>query len=163
VSDPRLEELWAEREIRRLALRYALAVDFRDRDLLLSLWAEADEPARSPDINIHTVRSEADRWLRKEATVHVVANHLVDLVSEEEGIGSVYCWAQLHLGEEFVDQAILYRDRYVLRDGRWLFLVRRHLLWYGQARSENPMLQPEATWPRGYAGRGSLPGDGSGR
>ena len=156
-GDPRVDALWAVHEIRQLAYRYALAQDFRDRELLLSLWAETDEPARTPDIDIHTVRSEAERWFRKGPTVHVVANHLVDLVSADEATGSVYCWAQLDLGEEFVDQSILSRDRYVRRDGRWLFLVRRHLLWFGQARERNPIRQAPATWPRGYVGRGSLP------
>ena len=156
----RAEQLWAVHEIRQLAYRYALAVDFRDRELLLSLWAEADEPAKSPDINVHTVRTEAERWFRKGPTVHFVGNHTVELVSHEEATGSVYCWAQLDLGDEFVDQSILYRDRYVRHDGGWLFLVRRHLLWYGQARERNPIRQEPATWPRGYVGRGSLPGGG---
>jgi hypothetical protein len=155
--DPRVDALWAVHEIRQLAYRYALAQDFRDRELLLSLWAETDEPATTPDIDVHTVRSEAERWFRKGPTVHLVANHVVDVTSEDEATGSVYCWAQLDLGEEFVDQAILYRDRYVRRDGRWLFLVRRHLLWYGAARERNPIRQAPATWPRGYVGRGSLP------
>lgn len=160
MTDPRLEELLAERDIRRLALRYALAQDFRDRELLLSLWAETDTPAQAPDIDVHTVRSEAERWFRKGPTVHFVGNHLVDLVSADKATGSVYCWAQLDLGDQFVDQSILYRDRYVRRDGRWLFLVRRHLLWFGQARDRNPVDQPPATWPAGYVGRGSLPDSG---
>jgi hypothetical protein len=159
VSDERLEELWATHEIRRLALRYALAVDSRDRALLLSLWAESDEPATSPDIDIHTVRSEAARWFRKGPTIHFVGNHLVDLHGPDTASGSVYAWAQLDLGEEFVDQAILYQDRYVRRHGRWLFLTRRHLLWFGQERDRNPIRQPPATWPRGYVGRGTLPED----
>jgi SnoaL-like domain len=159
MSDDRLEQLWATHEIRRLALRYALAVDSRDRELLLSLWAETGEPATAPDIDVHTVRSEAARWFRKGPTIHFVGNHLVDLHGPDTASGSVYAWAQLDLGEEFVDQAILYQDRYVRRDGRWLFLTRRHLLWFGQERDRHPIRQPPATWPRGYVGRGTLPED----
>lgn len=155
------EELAAIEEIRQLAYRYAYAQDFRDRELLLSLWAETEEPARSPEIDVHTVRAEAERWFRKGPTVHFVGNHLVEVEGPDEASGSVYCWAQLDLGEEFVDQAILYRDRYVRRDGRWLFLTRRHLLWYGQRRPSNPIDQPPNGWPGGYVGRGTLP-DGEG-
>jgi len=156
-GDDRLERLWAVHEIRQLAYRYAYAQDARDRELLLSLWAETETPATTPDIDVHTVRSEAARWFRKGPTVHFVGNHVVDVLGPDEATGSVYCWAQLDLGEEFVDQSLLYEDRYVRAQGRWLFLTRRHLLWFGQRRAENPIQQPPATWPRGYVGRGTLP------
>jgi hypothetical protein len=151
------DRLWAVHEIRQLAYRYALAQDSRDMELLLSLWAETPEPAEPPVIDVHTVRSEAARWFRKGATIHFVGNHLIDLAGPDEASGTVYCWAALDFGDEFVDQAILYQDRYVRHDGRWLFLTRRHLLWYGIERDRNPMRQEPATWPRGYTGRGPLP------
>ncbi len=153
----RLERLWAVHEIRQLAYRYAYAQDSRDRELLLSLWAETDTPAGAPDIDVHTVRREATRWFRKGPTVHFVGNHVVDLLGPDEAGGSVYCWAQLDLGDEFVDQSILYRDRYVRGEEGWRFLTRRHLLWFGQRRAEHPIHQPPAGWPRGYVGRGTLP------
>ena len=156
-ADPRLEELWAVHEIRQLAYRYAYAQDARDHELLLSLWAETDVPVTIPDIDVHTVRREAERWFRKGPTVHFVGNHVIDLEGPDSASGSVYCWAQLDLGAAFVDQSILYQDRYVRRDGRWRFLTRRHLLWFGQQRAENPIHQPPATWPAGYVGRGTLP------
>ena len=151
------DRLWAVHEIRQLAYRYAFAQDSRDMELLLSLWAETDEPAEPPVIDIHAVRNNATRWFSKGATIHFVGNHIVDLAGPDEASGSVYCWAALDFGEEFVDQLILYQDRYVRRDGRWLFLDRRHLLWYGAERERNPMLQDPAGWPQGYTGRGPLP------
>jgi hypothetical protein len=57
----------------------------------------------------------------------------------------------------FVDQTILYQDRYVRQGSRWLFAHRRHLLWFGQTREVNPFQQPPANWPHGTAGRGTLP------
>jgi hypothetical protein len=159
MDDEGFDRLWAVHEIRQLAYRYAFAQDSRDLELLLSLWAETAEPASPPVIDIHTVRSEAPRWFRKGPTIHFIGNHLVDLGGPDEASGTVYCWAALDLGEQFVDQAILYQDRYVRRDGRWLFLDRRHLLWYGIERERNPFLQEPATWPRGYTGRGTLPAD----
>jgi hypothetical protein len=150
--------LLAHAEIRQLPLRYAYANDFRDADMLLSLWAEPDEAAAYPDIDLHTVRAEHERWFRKGPTVHFVGNHLIEVDDADHAHGTVYCWAQLDFGEEFVDQAILYQDRYVRQHGTWLFAVRRHLLWFGQARAENPMHQPPDGWPRTHTGRGVLPG-----
>ncbi|QEC50568.1 nuclear transport factor 2 family protein [Baekduia soli] len=151
--------LLAHAEIRQLPLRYAYAQDFRDAELLLSLWAEVDEPAEYPDIDLHTVRREHERWFRKGPTVHFVGNHLIELDDAEHAHGTVYCWAQLDFGEEFVDQSILYQDRYVRQDGRWLFHHRRHLLWFGQARAENPIAQAGEDWPHSHTGRGVLPGE----
>jgi hypothetical protein len=155
--DP-VQLLLAHAEIRQLPLRYAYANDFRDAELLLSLWALTDEPAAYPDIDLHTVRREHERWFRKGPTVHFVGNHLIELEDADHAHGSVYCWAQLDFGEEFVDQAILYQDHYVREDGRWLFERRRHLLWFGQARAENPIAQAADDWPRSHTGRGVLPG-----
>jgi hypothetical protein len=150
--------LLAHAEIRQLPLRYAYAVDFRDAELLLSLWAQPRDPAEASEIDLHTVRREHERWFRKGPTVHFVGNHLIDLDDADHAHGSVYCWAQLDLGEEFVDQSILYQDRYVREGGCWRFALRRHLLWFGQARAENPMGQPAERWPHSYSGRGVLPG-----
>jgi hypothetical protein len=150
--------LLAHAEIRQLALRYAHANDFRDSEALLALWAEPDEPATFPDIDLVTVRREHMRWFQKGPTVHFVGNHLIELDTPDTAHGSVYCWAQLDFGDEFVDQSILYQDRYVRRDGCWLFAVRRHLLWFGQARAENPIAQAADDWPRSHTGRGVLPG-----
>ena len=61
------------------------------------------------------------------------------------------------MGDRFIDQSILYQDRYVRRDGRWLFLVRRHMLWFGQPRASHPFDQDPANWPASPVGRGTLP------
>ena len=152
-----LERLVAAEEIRQLAYRYAYAVDTRDRALLESLWVEPTGPATYPEMNLDTVRRDHARWFAKGPTIHFVGNHLVDVDDDHHARGSVYCWAQLDFGAEFVDQAILYQDRYVRQDGRWLFAARRHLLWFGQARAENPIAQPPEAWPRDHVGRGALP------
>jgi len=151
--------LWAVHEIRQLAYRYAHAIDFRDREELLSLWDETAEPATLPDIDIHVVRANVDLWLAKPASILFVGNHLVHLEDDDNATGRVYCLPLVDLGERFVEQAVLYLDRYVRRGGRWLFVRRRHMLWYGQERHPHPMLQEPAAWPRRQVGRGTLPGE----
>jgi len=154
----RTELLLAHAEIQQLPYRYAYAQDFRDAEMLLSLWFDAEEPVAYPEINIHTVRAEHQRWFSKGPTVHFVSNHIIEIQSNDRAIGSVYCAAQLDLGEDFVDQSILYQDTYLLHEGAWLFERRRHLLWFGQARADNPIHQEPDSWPMTYTGRGVLPG-----
>ncbi len=157
TDEETLSLLLAVHEIRQLAYRYALAHDSRDAALLLSLWAETEQPLDWPYIDIHRVRSDTERWFKKGPTTHIVANHLVDLTSPHEAEGYVYCLAQNDFGEQFVDQTILYRDAYVRRDGRWLFRRRLHLLWFGQERERHPYRQPDADWPSHQIGRGVAP------
>jgi SnoaL-like domain len=152
-----LERLIAAEQIRQLAYGYAFAVDSRDRELLESLWAEPDGEVDYPDINLITVRRDHPRWFNKGPTVHFVGNHLIELDDPDHAHGRVYCWAQLDLVDEFVDQSILHLDQYVRREGRWLFWQRRHLLWFGQARAENPISQSADQWPLRHTGRGNLP------
>lgn len=151
-----VERLLAVQEIEQLARRYAYAVDTRDLELLMSLWAETAENAERPDMNIGTVRAEWRRWFDKGPTVHFVTNHVIDVLNADQATGSVYCLAQLDLLTHFVDRSLLYRDAYVRMGGRWLFAKRRHLVWFGQRRPENPIDQPPEGWPGGF-GRGSLP------
>ena len=152
-----LERLLAAEQIRQLAYSYAFAVDSRDRELLESLWAEPANEVEYPDMNLHTVRRDHPRWFNKGPTVHFVGNHLIYVDDRDHAHGKVYCWAQLDLVDEFVDQSILYEDRYVRHEGQWLFLQRRHMLWFGQARAENPISQPDDQWPVRHVGRGNLP------
>jgi len=152
-----LERLVAAEQIRQLAYSYAYAVDSRDGELLESLWAEPESEVEYPDMNLFTVRRDHPRWFNKGPTVHFVGNHLIDVVDRHHAHGKVYCWAQLDLVDEFVDQSILYLGRYILRGERWLFWQRRHMLWFGQARAENPISQAADQWPVRHTGRGDLP------
>jgi SnoaL-like domain len=158
MEDNRLDRLWALHEIQQLAYRYAFAFDSRDLEALAALWAETDSPAEAPEIDIHTVREDFDQWLYGLGpTVLAVCNHIIEFDDDANARGSVYCLGQIDMGERFIDQSILYQDRYVRRDGRWLFLVRRHMLWFGQPRPEHPLEQEPANWPASPVGRGTLP------
>jgi hypothetical protein len=154
----RLDRLEAVHQIEQLAFRYALAFDSRDVETLQSLWTAADVPAKYPDINIHTVRNEFDPWLYGLGpSVLFVGNHVIDILDADHASGSVYCFGQLDMGESFIDQTILYEDRYRREGDRWLFEVRRHQLWFGVPREVHPMKQPDANWPASPVGRGTLP------
>ncbi|MEL7209806.1 MAG: nuclear transport factor 2 family protein, partial [Actinomycetota bacterium] len=59
--------------------------------------------------------------------------------------------------EGWIRQSIIYRDTYERRDGRWLFVRRRHHLVYGQRDERDPLDQPAANWPERQIGRGTDP------
>jgi hypothetical protein len=65
----------------------------------------------------------------------------------------------MEMGESYVEQSILYQDRYVRDRGRWLFEVRRHLLWFGTSTPDSPFRQAPANWPERTFGAGTLPSD----
>jgi len=159
-SDESLARCVATQEIQQLAYSYALAFDSRDISMLHGLWIQDVERVDYPEINIHTVREDFDQWLYDLGpTVLLVGNHVVNIEDADHATGSVYCLGQIDLGEQFVQQAILYQDRYARHQGRWLFERRRHLLWYGISTAENPFSQAPADWPAKTFGRGTLPED----
>ncbi len=152
------ERVWAVHEIEQLAFRYAHAFATRDRELMLSLWSETDSPAPLPALDIHRLRRDLDRWWASLGQVMLlVTNHVIDLGDGGDAAsGAVYCLAQIDGGHLFIDQTIVYRDRYVRRGDGWRFAVREHLLWFGQARDRHPLHQPVANWPRRQVGTGVL-------
>jgi SnoaL-like domain len=155
-----LARVVAVQDIQQLAYRYALAFDSRDLELLHALWYEDVERLPYPDINIHTVREDFDQWLYGLGpSVLTVGNHVIDLHDGDHATGSVYCLVQMEMGDSYVEQSILYQDRYVRDRGRWLFEVRRHLLWFGTSSPDSPFAQEPANWPERTFGRGTLPED----
>lgn len=118
-------------EIQQLAYRYSLAVDSRDLDLLASLFV--------PDVVIgHAARGRdaLKRWygdaLRSVgATIHMVANHTVEL-NGDGATGVVYCREEVEhpaTGEWRIGM-LQYWDDYRRVEGRWLFERRRVRRWY---------------------------------
>jgi ketosteroid isomerase-like protein len=152
-----VERVIARDEISQLAYRYALALDSRDIDLLVSLFV--------PDVCVgrNATGHEALRefWTNSLRAIGVsilfVGNHLIDFDDPDHARGLVYCRGQIQDGDKWIEQAILYRDTYERRDGRWLFVRRIHELWYGVETAERPLAQEPANWPAHQVGRGTLP------
>ena len=148
----------ARDEIHRLAYRYAAAIEAHDVDAMAQLFsprAQFGEFGDGPDglrrLMTHSLEGSV-------FAVILVANHLIDIESKDRARGEVWaqCFAQTSAGG-FVEQLIKYEDRYEYHDGRWLFLHRRHRLWYGVARRESPLRQPAANWPASQVGVGDIP------
>jgi ketosteroid isomerase-like protein len=160
TSDDQAELLrWlvAHEQIRQLASRYALAVDSRDLDALVALFV--------PDVRVgrdsygrEALRGsfEASLGAIGVSMLHV-GTHVIDLVDDDHATGSVYCRADVEEDGQVIHQAILYRDTYQRREGRWFFVRRIHELWYGLPLERNPLDQPPANWPERSWGRGTVP------
>ena len=159
MSEPSgLDRLLALDEIRQLPLRYAVAIERRDVDAMATLfspnagfgpWGQGEEGLRA--LMGETMSSSI-------FAVILVANHLVDIDSADAAHGEVWarCYAQ-NDSEDFVEQLIRYEDTYERVDGRWLFLRRRHRLWFGAAVPSSPLDQPPADWPARQVGVGDVP------
>ena len=154
---PALAAVVARDEIRQLAARYAVAVDSRDLDALVELFVDAVQVGRDERGHAALRRAFEASLAEVGVTVLLVGTHVIDLDGDDDAHGLVYCQGEVQVGEAWVRQAILYRDTYARRDGRWRFVRRRHELWYGAEVAPSPLAQPPAEWPARQVGRGTVP------
>jgi hypothetical protein len=124
----RLESLAA---IQQLPHRYALAIDSRDMDALVALFA--------PDVRVgreERGRDALKAWFTHtmsaiRTSIHLTANHVVDFDDADHAHGIVYCRDQLERPDgrwEIGD--LQYWDTYGRVDGEWCFVRRRFHRWY---------------------------------
>ena len=152
-----VERLVAYEEIRQLAARYALATDSRDLDTLVELFVDDVQVGRDR-FGRAALREAFDAALRSIGTsILNVGTHVIDLMDDDSATGAVYCKGEIQDGDRWIHQAILYRDTYARRDGRWYFVRRRHDLWYGAEVGTNPLGLPPANWPEHHDGLGTVP------
>lgn len=156
------DQLSSHEEIRRLALRYALAIDRRDLDLLVSLYVE-DVWVGKAGTGRDVLRKDfGDGLERIGVSMLFVGNHLIELDPDEpdKATGTVYCRARIQAtpgSPDMVEHAIQYSDWYERRDGTWYFARRKHELFWGVVLAEQPLCQPDANWPEHQVGIGTIP------
>ena len=157
MTDDRVDRLLAYEEIRQLVARYAVATDARDLDALVALFV--DDVRVGVDAQGRVVLREFfDRTLREIGTTILnVGTHVIDFGDDDHATGIVYCRGEIQVGNQWVVQAIQYRDDYQRRDGHWYFARRRHLLWYGREVGTSPIGLAPANWPEQHTGTGELP------
>lgn len=152
-----IAQLLARDEIRQLAERYALAIDCRDLDRLVDLFVPDVVCGRFGN-GAQALRRSFESQLRTTGpSVMLVANHVIDFDDDDHAHGVVYGIAESAQPEGWIRQAIQYHDLYEQRDGRWLFVRRKHLLWYGVVQPTHPLEQAPAEWPKRQIGRGVVP------
>jgi len=142
-AEARLDRLESLAEIRQLPVRYALALDARDMDMMVSLF--------TPDVRAGRDESGRDAlraWFvttlsEPKMSVHFVGNHIVDFDDADHARGIVYCHDELGRPNGGWDEGMLqYWDTYVRVDGpsgpEWCFERRKFLRWYMVDALERP-------------------------
>jgi hypothetical protein len=161
VSTDGLALLLAKDEIRELAFRYALALDTRDFEMFAELFSREgtfEGVLTGPTVGSREIaRSVAKTFKPFGATVHFVANHLIDLESESSARGVVYTRAEHEVDGQWIVQAMQYWDRYETEDGRWRFAGRRLLAWYAVDKLDRPLGHDTLRWPTADVARRTLP------
>jgi ketosteroid isomerase-like protein len=158
-SQSLVNRLSAYEAIRQLVARYALAVDARDLDTLVSLFVEDVRVGGFGDGRA-ALRQSFEASLRGiGVSILNVGTHVIDLVGPDEAAGTVYCKGEIQDGTRWIHQAIVYEDRYRQVDGSWFFVRRNHCLFYGAEVGSSPLGLPAANWPEHHDGLGTLPGE----
>jgi hypothetical protein len=148
----------AREEIRRLAYRYAAAIETRDVEAMAELYSPTARFGEFGEGPTGLRRLMASRLDGNLLAVILVANHLIDIEGAKTASGEVWAHCFAHnRADGFVEQLIKYEDRYERHDGRWLFAYRKHRLWYGVSHQESPLRQPAANWPSSQVGVGDIP------
>jgi hypothetical protein len=156
-TDP-MAWLLASEDIRQLASRYAIHYGARALDELVELFV--------PDIRVSrdvsgraALRAVFDEQFAGLGRIILqVNNHLIDIIDHDNATGIVSCRGEIEDARgHWIIHQIQYHDTYGRVDGRWGFVKRRHLLWYGHDMPNPPVGLPDANWPASQTGKGELP------
>lgn len=140
----RVESLLA---IQQLPIRYAVAVDSRDLDAWLALFAD-DIDCGKRGRGREALRGFIEPLLADfYRTAHLICGHMVDFQDADHATGRVYCRAEHEFGDQWIVQAICYFDTYERRDGAWYFRRREEDFWYSADLLERPQDAGFARWP----------------
>jgi hypothetical protein len=153
-----VERLRTHEEIRRLVYRYALAEDARDTDTITTLFSDEADFGPAHGTGAQGARSFYDSNLSGIALgILNVGNILIELDDVDRAHGVVYCHGQHQLGDQWIVQQMMYRDRYVRQRREWRFRSRQHLLFYGGEMFTRPTDLPAAEPGEMLTGRGRAP------
>jgi len=164
----RLQRLeWLD-EIRQLVAKYALALDMRNMDALVSLFP-TDVRVGKGRQGRTALKEWFDETLRHQftGTAHVTGNHIIEFDDEfdDAGLGGagwnaepdrsghptargvVYSRNEHECGDEWVIMTMMYWDNYELINDRWLFRRRLPLYWYATDLNKPPIGSAKMRWP----------------
>ena len=141
----RLESLDA---IRQLPAKYALALDMRDMDAMVSLFPEDVRVGKDASGRL-ALRAYMDRTLRSPftGTSHHIGGHVIEFDDPDHAHGVVYSKNEHESGDEWVIMQMMYVDDYVRQQGRWFIARRLPLYWYATDLNKPPVGANKMRWP----------------
>ena len=155
----RVDRLESLDRIRQLPAQYALALDMRDMDAMVSLFPSDVRVGRDASGRA-ALRAYMDRTLRSPftGTSHHIGGHVIDFDDPDHARGIVYSKNEHETGAEWVIMQMMYVDDYVRGDGRWYFARRLPLYWYATDLNRPPVGANKMRWPHTEWSEGNFHG-----
>lgn len=151
--EARIDRLESLDAIRQLPAKYALALDMRDMDAMVSLFP-ADVRVGKDASGRAALRAYMDRTLRSPftGTSHHIGGHVIEFDDADHAHGVVYSKNEHETpvdggADEWVIMQMMYVDDYVRQDGRWHFARRLPLYWYATDLNKPPVGPNKMRWP----------------
>lgn len=149
----RIARLEALDEIRQLPAKYALSLDMRDMDAMVSLFP-ADVQVGKNAAGRASLREYMDRTLRSPftGTAHHIGGHIIEFDDADHAHGVVYSKNEHETPvpggqDEWVIMQMMYVDNYIRQDDRWYFARRLPLYWYATDLNTPPVGENKMRWP----------------
>jgi len=146
--EERIDRLESLDQVRQLAAKYALALDMRDMDAMVSLFPADVRVGKSTTGRV-ALRAYMDATLRTPftGTSHHIGGHIIEFDDPDHAHGIVYSKNEHETGDEWVIMQMMYADNYVRQDARWYFSRRLPLYWYATDLNKPPIGDRKMRWP----------------
>ena len=140
--EQRIDRLESLDAIRQLPAKYALTLDMRDIDAMVTLFAEDVRVGRDKSGRL-ALREYMDATLRSPftGTSHHIGGHIIEFDDPDHAHGIVYSKNEHETPvadgqDEWVIMQMMYVDDYVRQNGRWYFAFRKRVVdWTYEAPS----------------------------
>lgn len=148
MMEERVDRLESLDAIRQLPAKYALALDMRDMDAMVSLFP-VDVRVGKEASGRAALRAYMDRTLRSPftGTSHHIGGHIIEFDDPDHAHGIVYSKNEHETGDEWVIMQMMYLDDYVRQNDRWFFARRLPLYWYATDLNKPPVGERKMRWP----------------
>lgn len=151
--EARIDRLESLDAIRQLPAKYALTLDMRDIDMMVTLFPE-DVRVGKDASGRKALRTYMDGTLRSPftGTSHHIGGHVIEFDDPDHAHGIVYSKNEHETpveggNDEWVIMQMMYADDYVRQDGQWFFKRRLPLYWYATDLNKPPVGENKMRWP----------------
>ena len=160
--EARIDRLESLDAIRQLPAKYALCLDMRDMDMMVTLF-EPDVRVGREQSGRAALRAYMDGTLRAPftGTSHHIGGHIIEFDDADHAHGVVYSKNEHETPvdggqDEWVIMQMMYVDDYVRVDGQWFFARRLPLYWYATDLNKPPVGEKKMRWPGTEAVEGNF-------